>query len=77
MSLLGFSRFDVVNICFELEYTFDKVHNLVNTPLEGCRYEFVHEESSSLYFSYAFPNLLGVSSVSSTCSQLLFPPSIL
>ena len=45
------------------------VHNLVNTPLEGCRYECVHEESSSLCFNYAVPNSLDHTHVFPTCSQ--------
>ena len=64
------ARFSVVDVCFESEDTLDVLHNLVNTPLEGCCYEYFDEESSSLCFSYAFH-------VSATCSQPLFPPNIL
>ena len=52
------ARFDVADACFKLEDTLAVEHNLVNTPLEGSRYECVHEESSSLCFNYAFPNPL-------------------
>ena len=44
----GFSRFDEVNACLESRDTFDKVPNLVETPLEGHRDVFVHEDSRSL-----------------------------
>ena len=63
------ARFDVANACFELEDAFDEVHNLVNTPFDGCSYEYLHEESSSPCFIYAFPNPLGHSNVSPMCSQ--------
>ena len=36
------------NALCELEDTFDMEHNLVDTPLEGCRDIFMHEGSPSL-----------------------------
>jgi len=44
----GFARFDEVNACLESRDTFDRVHNLVETPLERHRDVFVHEESANL-----------------------------
>ena len=44
------------------------MHNLVSTPLEGCRYECVHVESSSLCFNYAFSSPLDHCHVSPMCS---------
>jgi len=43
-----FARFDEVSACLESEGTFDEVHYLARTPLEGYRDVFVHEESPSL-----------------------------
>jgi len=36
------------SVLCRFEYTLDREHNLVDTPLEGCREVFVHEGSSSL-----------------------------
>jgi len=41
------SRFGINNACCGLEDSFDEVHHLVDTPLEGCRAMFVHEGSLS------------------------------
>ena len=51
--------------------TVEEVHNLVYTPLEGCRDLFVHEGSSSLSFENVIPNPLEHAHVSSISS----PPS--
>ena len=54
--LFGFdARFDVAYACFESEDIFDKVHDLVSTPLQACRYECVHEECSMLEHSHVSP----------------------
>ena len=63
------TKFDVDNSYCASEDTLDVVHNLVNTPLEGCHYECVHKESASLCFNYAFPNPLDHTHVFPTCSQ--------
>ena len=36
------ARLSGISACLESEDTFDMAHNLVNTPLEGCRDMFVH-----------------------------------
>ena len=64
------ARFDFSNACFELEDIFDKVHDSAETPLEGSRDVFVHEESPSLGFDdCAFPDLLDHSHVFPVCLQ--------
>ena len=57
-----------------LEDTFDMDHNLVDTPLKGCRDVFVHEESPSLACDNVLPSPLEHSHVSTFCSQLSFFP---
>ena len=42
------ASFGLNNALCGLDDTFGMEHNLVNTPLEGCRDVFVHEESPSL-----------------------------
>jgi len=49
--------------------TVEEVHNLVYTPLEGCRDLFVHGGSSSLSYENVFPNLLEHAHVSTFSSQ--------
>ena len=44
------ARFRVVDTCFESEGIFDKMHDLVETPLEGSHDVFVRDESPSLSF---------------------------
>jgi len=68
------ARSSVIDVSFELEDTFNKVHNLVNTALEGCCYERVHEEYSCLCFNYAFPNPLDHTHVSPMFSQPSISP---
>ena len=43
-------RFDVADACFKSEDILDEVRNLDETPLEGSRDVFMHEESPSLRF---------------------------
>ena len=44
-----------VDACFESEYTFDEVHDLVEMPLEASRDVFMHEETlTTLYFPRVF-----------------------
>jgi len=58
-------RFSVTDACFELEDTFEEVHNLVETPLEGSHDVFMHEVSPSLGFDYIIlPNPLDHSHIS-------------
>jgi len=42
------ASFDMNNALCGLEDTFDIEHNLVNSPLEGCRNVFTYEGSPSL-----------------------------
>ena len=62
---------------YELEDTYDKVHNLVEIPLEGCCEVYVHEESSSLGFNYVSPSPFNYSYVCSMCSPTFSIPSII
>ena len=71
------AKFDVGDSYCASEETLDMVHNLVNTPLEGCRYECINEESSRLCFNYAFPNSLIIPMFSLRVHNPLFPLSIL
>ena len=57
-----------------LEDTFYMEHNLVDTPLEGCRDVFMHEGSSSLAYDKVLPSSLENSHVSTFCSQPSFFP---
>jgi len=71
------ARPDVADACFNWEDILDEVHDLDKTPLEGWRDVFMQEKSHSLGCDYAFPNPLDHYHVSLTCSNPLFPPSIL
>jgi len=51
--------------------TFNRVYNLVETPLEGHCDMYAHEESSSLGCNNVFTNTLDQSHVSTMCSQPL------
>ena len=42
------ASFGMGNACCRLETSFDKVHNLVDTLLEGCSDMFMHEGSPSV-----------------------------
>jgi len=65
-----FTRFDVVDACFESEDTLDVVHNLVRTPFKGCRDMFVHKDFPSLDFNnIVSPNSVDHTHVSPTYSQ--------
>jgi len=63
------TRLNRTSACLELEGTFDEVHDLARTPLEGCHDVFIHEDSPSLGYDYVIPNPLDHSHVSTTCSQ--------
>ena len=52
-----------------LETSFEEVHNLVYTPLEGCCDMFVHPGSPSLGCNDVIPNPLEHSHDSIMCSQ--------
>jgi len=69
------ARFDFADVCFESEDIFDKVHDLVEIPLEGSRDVFMHTESPSHGFDYiVLPNPLDHSHISSTCPQPSISP---
>ena len=64
------ARFDVSDACFKSEDIFDKVHDLVETPLEESHDVFMHKESPSLSFDdNVIPNPLDHFYVSPMCSQ--------
>jgi len=50
-------------------------HNLVDTPLEGCRDVFMHEGSPGLTCANVLPNPLEHSHVLTFCSPSSFPPA--
>jgi len=50
--------FGMTNALCGLGDTVEEVHNLVYTPLEGCRDIFFHEGSSSLTYENVLPNPL-------------------
>ena len=59
------ARPSVVDAYFESEDTFDKVHDLVETPLRRLRDVFIHDESPNLGFdNIVIPNPLDHSHVS-------------
>jgi len=66
------ARFGMNNVLCELEDTFDIEHNLVDTPIEGCRDIFMHEGSPSLACENDLPRSLEHSHVPTFCSQPLF-----
>ena len=61
--------FGMTNALCGLGDIVEEVHNLVYTPLEGCRDLFVHEGSSSLTYNNVFPNPLEHAHVSTFSSQ--------
>ena len=67
-----YANFGLNNALCGLEYRFDMEHNLVDTPLEGCRDVFMHEGSPSLGSNHVIPNPLEHSHVSTFCSQPSF-----
>jgi len=71
------ASFGMNNACCGLEDTFDLEHNLVDTPLEGCRDVLIHKGSPSLACDNVLPSCFGDSQVSTFCSPPLFSPSIL
>ena len=63
------ARFSITDACFELEDTFEEVHDLVETPLEGSHDVFVHMEFPSLDFNNIVShNPIDHSHVSPICS---------
>jgi len=68
------TRFSGISAYLESEETFDVVHNLVDTPLEGHRDVFMHEESPSLACDNVLPSPLDHFHVSTFCSQPSFSP---
>jgi len=62
--------------CCGLETSFDEVHNLVDTPLQGCSDMFMHERSPSLGSNYVIPNPLEQFHDSIMCSQPSFSPEL-
>ena len=69
------ARIGMNNACCELETSFEDVHNLVYTPLEGCRDMFVRGGCPSLGCGDAIPNSLERSHVSLCFHNLHFPSS--
>jgi len=64
-----------VNACFESEDTFDDVHDLVETPLEGSCDVFAYKESPSLgFYNLVLPNPLNNSHISPMCSLRSYFP---
>ena len=59
-----------------LEETFDMEHNLVDTPLGGCRDMFVHEGFPSLVRNAIIPNFPKHSHVSPALSQPSSSPEL-
>jgi len=71
----GFSAsFGMNNALCGMEDTFDMEHNLVDTPLEGCRDVFMHEGFPSLACENVLPCPLEHSHASTFCSQPSFFP---
>jgi len=66
------ASFGMNNYLCGFEDTIDREHNLVDTPLEGCREVFLHEGSPSLAYENVIPSSLEHSHVSTLCS----PPSL-
>jgi len=50
------SSFGMSNALCGLEDTFNVEHNLIDTPLDGCRDVFLHEGSPSLAYDNVIPN---------------------
>jgi len=68
------ARLNGVSACLESKDAFDVVHNLVDTPLEGCRDMFVHGGSPGLGRDDVIRIPLEHSHVSLMCSQPSFFP---
>jgi len=69
------SGFGMDNACCGLETLFDEMHNLVDTPLEGCNDMFMHEGSPSLGSNHVIPNPLEHSMILLCVHNLHYPPS--
>jgi len=74
LSLLGF---DEVNACLESGDTFNRVHDLARTLLEGCCDVFVHEESPNVGCDNVLPSPLDHSHVLPYVPNLHRPPSLI
>jgi len=70
------ASFGMNNALCGLEDTFNMKHNLVDTPLEGCRDVFMHEESPSLVKMFS-PVPLSIPMFLPFVHNLHFPLSIL
>jgi len=57
------ASFGMDNACCGLETSFDEVHNLVDTPLEGFSDVFMHEGSPSLGSNMLSPIPLSISMI--------------
>jgi len=68
------ASFGMNNVCCGLEDTFNIEHNLVDTPLQGCRDVFMHEGSPILACDNVLPSPLEYFHVSTFCSQTSFSP---
>ena len=74
------ASFGMNNTLCELEDTFNMEHNLVDTPLEGCRDVFMHEGSPSLACEVVImfsPVPLSISMFLPFVHNFYFPLSIL
>jgi len=67
------ASFGMNNALCELEDTFDMEHNLVGTPLEGCRDVFMHDKSPSLVKMF-FPVPLSIPTFLLFVHNLFFSP---
>ena len=74
LSLLGF---DEVNACLESGDTFNRVHDLARTLLEGCCDVFVHEESPNVGCDNVLPSPLDHSHVLPYVPNLHRSPSLI
>ena len=70
------ANFGMNNALCGLEDTFGMEHNLVYTPLEGCRDVFMHEGSPRVGSNHVSPNPLEHSHVSPMYSQPSFSPAL-
>jgi len=70
------ASFGMNNDLCGFEDTLDREHNLVDTPLEGCREVFVHEGSPSVTYDNVMPNPLKHSPISIFCLQPSSSPEL-
>ena len=62
------ARFIIVDAYFESKDSFDEVHDLAETPLEGSHDVFMHEEFPSFNYDNILPNCLDHSYAFPLCS---------